>query len=96
MYIQTPQKEIKKLAEFLDVPADDDFVKEVAEKVVFDKLRHVKVDATVALAKDGKSILFRKGELRCNSMKIHHIQLIFIYTYKAPHKIFSDCLHKRH
>ncbi|XP_063410056.1 sulfotransferase 1B1-like [Mytilus trossulus] len=58
-----PIETIRHIAEFLEVPFDDKFIAEVADKNVFQKLKHYKQDATVALSKDYKSVLFRKGEI---------------------------------
>ncbi|XP_052081696.1 sulfotransferase 1B1-like [Mytilus californianus] len=58
-----PIETIKQLAEFLEVPFDDQFIAEVADKNVFQKLKDHKQDATVALSREYKSVLFRKGEI---------------------------------
>lgn len=59
---QTPEKEIAKLAKFLDVPYNDDFVSEIADKCSFSKLKTHKLDGTAEYAKNFESTLFRKGE----------------------------------
>ncbi|CAG2199541.1 SULT6B1 [Mytilus edulis] len=57
-----PIETIKQIAEFLEVPFDDQFIAEVADKNVFRKLKDYKQDATVAISRDYKSVLFRKGK----------------------------------
>ena len=52
---------IKRLADFLEVPFDDDFIAEVDNKCSFNNLKEHKVDVSVAVAKDFKSTVFRKG-----------------------------------
>ncbi|XP_071146009.1 sulfotransferase 1B1-like isoform X2 [Mytilus edulis] len=58
-----PIETIKQIAEFLEVLFDDQFIAEVADKNVFRKLKDYKQDATVAISRDYKSVLFRKGEI---------------------------------
>ncbi|XP_076087190.1 sulfotransferase 1B1-like [Mytilus galloprovincialis] len=58
-----PIETIKQIAEFLEVPFDDQFIAEVADKNVFRKLKDYKQDASVAVSRNYKSVLFRKGEI---------------------------------
>ncbi|VDI81675.1 Hypothetical predicted protein [Mytilus galloprovincialis] len=58
-----PIETIKHIAEFLEVPFDDQFIAEVADKNVFRKLKDYKQDASVAVSRNYKSVLFRKGEI---------------------------------
>lgn len=59
----TPEKEIAKLAKFLDVPYNDEFVHEIADKCSFTKLKNHKLDGTAEFAKNFESTLFRKGQI---------------------------------
>lgn len=54
---------VLKMAEFLEVPCSKEFAEEIADKCSFDKLKNNKIDETATLDKEGKSRLFRKGEV---------------------------------
>ncbi|XP_076094904.1 sulfotransferase 1B1-like isoform X2 [Mytilus galloprovincialis] len=53
--------EIKRIADFLEVPYTNKLINEIADKCEFDKLKTNKLDGTAEYAKDNKSTLFRKG-----------------------------------
>lgn len=55
------QEQIELLVEFLGLPCDENFVKQVVEKCKFHNLKDNKVDITGVFHPEGKSTLFRKG-----------------------------------
>ncbi|VDI70474.1 Hypothetical predicted protein [Mytilus galloprovincialis] len=58
-----PIKHTTRLADFLEVPYDDTFIKEVVKKCSFHELKNKKIDITVTIHPEGKSTLFRKGNI---------------------------------
>ncbi|XP_060068297.1 sulfotransferase 1A1-like [Ylistrum balloti] len=61
---KAPVTEIKRLAEYLEVPADEELLKDVADKCSFKKLREAAVSiktGNVPVTEGGIKFLFRKG-----------------------------------
>lgn len=61
VYVQNIQEQIELLVEFLGLPCDENFVKQVVKKCKFHNLKDNKVDTTGAFYPEVKSTLFRKG-----------------------------------
>lgn len=67
---------MQRIVKFLEVPVEVDFLQQVADKIAFNKLKDKKLDATVAVARDSKSTLFRKGNMKCHSYNCYFLHVL--------------------
>ena len=58
---QNPEKEIEKLAEFLEVQTTKQTIKDIAMATAFDNMQKNKFDITKII--DGEGFIYRKGGL---------------------------------
>ncbi|XP_076115733.1 sulfotransferase 1C4-like isoform X1 [Mytilus galloprovincialis] len=60
---KNPTKEIKKLADFLEINVTDETVEGIAKATTFDNMQKNKMDGSKFVSVDGQGFIYRKGEI---------------------------------
>ncbi|VDI67031.1 Hypothetical predicted protein [Mytilus galloprovincialis] len=60
---KNPTKEIKKLADFLEINVTDETIDGIAKATTFDNMQKNKMDGSKFVSDDGQGFIYRKGEI---------------------------------